>query len=61
MMPPTVKTLEALLPHATAEEAMAWARQQPRPEAIHPRLRRDASGRIVGVAMPEDADYADLD
>ena len=61
MMPPTIATLEVLLPHATAEQAMAWARQQPRPEAIHPKLRRNASGRIVGVAMPDDADYADLD
>jgi len=61
MMPPTIANLEALLPHATTEQAMAWARQQPRPEAIHPRLRRDASGRIVGVALPDDADYADLD
>lgn len=61
MMPPTISTLEAVRAHPTAERAMAWARRQPRPEAIHPKLRRDASGRIVGVAMPSDADYADLD
>jgi hypothetical protein len=61
MMPPTTSNLEALLPHDDTATVMAWARQQPRPEAIHPKLRRNASGRIVGVALPADADYADLD
>lgn len=61
MMPPTVSNLEALLPHGTADQAIAWARQQPRPEPIHPKLRRNASGRIIGIAMPGDPDYADLD
>ncbi|HEY7626678.1 MAG TPA: hypothetical protein VH761_06405, partial [Ilumatobacteraceae bacterium] len=61
MMPPTISNLEAIVDHRSAAEVMAWARQQPRPSAILPRLRRDATGRLTGISMPGDDDYADLD
>lgn len=61
MMPPTMKNLEFVGAHPNAASAMAAARQLGQPEAIQPKLRRDASGRIRGIAMPGDPDYADLD
>jgi 8-oxo-dGTP pyrophosphatase MutT (NUDIX family) len=60
MMVPTIKSLEFLAGHSDAAEAMVSARQVGRPEPILPRLRRDDEGRIVGVSLPGDADYADL-
>ena len=61
MMPPTIKNLEFVGAHHDAASAMAAARQLGRPSPIQPKLRRDASGRVRGIAMPDDADYADLD
>lgn len=60
MMPPTIKSLELLVPHADAASAMATARQLDRPTPIHPKLRRNEAGRITGVSLPGDEDYADL-
>lgn len=60
MMPPTIKSLEFLQQHRDAAEAMKAARGLARPEPIQPRLRRGADGRITGVSLPGDADYADL-
>ena len=60
MMPPTIKNLEFVGAHADAESAMQSARQLGRPTAILPRMRRDAGGRIQGVSLPTDDDYADL-
>jgi hypothetical protein len=31
-----------------------------RPRCILPKLRRDADGKLVGVAMPDDPDYDSL-
>lgn len=61
MMPPTIKSLEFLLAHSDAATAMESARHVGRPEPIQPRLRRDADGKITGVSLPGDDDYADLD
>ena len=61
MMPPTMKNLEFVGAHDDAESAMAAARQLGKPSAILPKLRRDATGRIRGIAMPDDPDYADFD
>ena len=61
MMPPTMKNLEFVGAHHDAESAMSAARQLGQPPAIQPKLRRDASGRVSGIAMPDDPDYADLD
>jgi 8-oxo-dGTP pyrophosphatase MutT (NUDIX family) len=60
MMPPTIKSLEYLAAHADSAAAMRAARQLDRPVAILPRLRKNAAGRIVGVSLPGDDDYADL-
>lgn len=60
MMPPTVKCLEYLAAHGDAASVMAAARSLGRPEPIMPRLRRNAEGRITGVSLPGDDDYADL-
>ena len=59
--PPTIKSLEFLVPHADTASAMAAAGQLDRPTAIHPKLRRNEAGRITGVSLPGDEDYADLD
>jgi 8-oxo-dGTP pyrophosphatase MutT (NUDIX family) len=60
MMPPTMANLRFLEPHATAAAALAAGAAVDRPVCILPKLRRDETGRIVGVAMPGDADYDDL-
>jgi hypothetical protein len=60
MMPPTMANLRLLEPHATAADALAAGAAIERPPCILPKLRRDADGRLVGVAMPGDPDYDDL-
>lgn len=60
MMPPTIKSLEYLVVHNDAASVMAWAKGLDRPQPILPRLRRNAAGRISGVSLPGDDDYADL-
>ncbi len=61
MMPPTINSLQFLAVHHDAHEVMISARRLGRPEPILPKLRRAADGRIVGVSLPDDEDYADLD
>ncbi|HUS41425.1 MAG TPA: hypothetical protein VMY16_02050 [Ilumatobacteraceae bacterium] len=60
MMPPTMANLRFLEPHSTAAAALAAAALVENPPCVLPRIRRDADGRITGVAMPGDADYDDL-
>src|SRR3954452_11472821 len=60
MMPPTMKSLEFLARHENAASALAEARRVGRPQPIQPRLRKDATGRIRGISLPGDEDYADL-
>jgi len=60
MMPPTIKSLEYLAAHHEAADVMAAARRLGRPEPILPKLRRNAGGKITGVSLPSDDDYADL-
>ena len=60
MMPPTIKSLQYLAVHHDAHEVMASASRLGRPEPILPRLRRNADGRISGVSLPDEDDYADL-
>jgi 8-oxo-dGTP pyrophosphatase MutT (NUDIX family) len=61
MMPPTMANLRRLEPHATAAAALAAAALVEDPPCVLPKIRRDTDGRIVGVAMPGDADYDDLE
>jgi 8-oxo-dGTP pyrophosphatase MutT (NUDIX family) len=61
MMPPTIKSLEYLAGQPDSAAAMSAARHLDRPVPILPRMRRDAAGRITGVSLPDDDDYADCD
>jgi 8-oxo-dGTP pyrophosphatase MutT (NUDIX family) len=60
MMPPTIANLRFLVPHACAADVLAAGAAVDRPVCTLPKLRRNAEGRIVGVAMPGDADYDEL-
>jgi 8-oxo-dGTP pyrophosphatase MutT (NUDIX family) len=60
MMPPTIKSLEFLAAQPDAASAMITARRTGRPVPILPRLRRNGEGRVTGVSLPGDDDYADL-
>ncbi len=60
MMPPTVANLRRLLGHSSVVEALAIAASMDRPSRVEPRLRVDADGAVIGVAMPDDADYHEL-
>lgn len=60
LMPPTKANIEFLLPFSTADEVMEAASQVSRPQAILPKLKTDADGRVVGIAMPGDPGYAEL-
>jgi 8-oxo-dGTP pyrophosphatase MutT (NUDIX family) len=57
LMPPTIATLRFVGAHATAEDALAAADAAGPPPRIQPKIRRDDSGRIIGVSMPGDPDY----
>ena len=59
MIAPTMKNLELLVPHATADEVLAATASLGRPPAIQPKLRLDDDGRVE-VVMPSDPDFADL-
>jgi 8-oxo-dGTP pyrophosphatase MutT (NUDIX family) len=61
MMPPTMANLRFLLPHATADAALAAGAAVEHPPCTLPKLLRDESGRIVGISMPGDDGYDDLD
>ncbi|MEM1332774.1 MAG: NUDIX hydrolase [Actinomycetota bacterium] len=60
MLPPTISTMRFLAEHATAAEAVAAAAALGEIPAILPKLRHDADGSVIGVAMPGDADYDTL-
>ena len=60
MMPPTIKNLEFVDQHTSTAAVMASARRLPRPSAITPKFRRDATGRISGISLPDDEDYDTL-
>ena len=57
MMPPTVKNLGWLGGFATADDVVAAGRAIVDPPTTLPKVRTDADGNIVGVAMPGDPDY----
>lgn len=60
LMPPTKANIEFLLPFKTADEVLAAASQVGMPQTILPKLKIDADGRVVGIAMPGDPEYAVL-
>lgn len=61
MMPPTIVNLRFLSGFDTVTDAMAASHRMPTPPCILPKIRRNESGEIVGVAMPDDPDYDSLD
>ena len=60
MMPPTIATLRWIAECSSTADALARADAAPPPERIQPRLRRNPAGKIIGVALPDDPDYASL-
>jgi 8-oxo-dGTP pyrophosphatase MutT (NUDIX family) len=60
LMPPTKANIEFLLPFATADEVLAAAAKVGTPQTILPKLKIDSDGRVLGIAMPGDPDYAAL-
>jgi 8-oxo-dGTP pyrophosphatase MutT (NUDIX family) len=58
LMPPTKANIEFLLPFKTADEVLAAAAQVGMPQTILPKLKIDSDGRVVGIAMPGDPEYA---
>jgi 8-oxo-dGTP pyrophosphatase MutT (NUDIX family) len=61
MIPPTISNLEFLLPHWTTADALTAAQRVGTPVTVLPKLRTDAEGRVVGIILPGDPDYADHD
>jgi 8-oxo-dGTP pyrophosphatase MutT (NUDIX family) len=59
MIPPTIKNLEFLVPHATAGAALAAAAAIAHPPAIQPRLRLH-DGQVVGVVLPGEPGFDEL-
>lgn len=60
MFPPTVVNLEWLGSFSDADDALAGAEALGIPSPILPRMRTDADGNVVGIALPGDADYDEV-
>ena len=60
LYPPTIRNLEFLDQHASAELALAAGAAIGSPPAIMPRLRYGDDGRFLGVALPDDDDYGSI-
>jgi len=60
MIPPTIANLEFLVDHISADAVMVAAHAIPTPPAILPKLRVNADGKVVGVVLPDEADYDSL-
>jgi 8-oxo-dGTP pyrophosphatase MutT (NUDIX family) len=59
MITPTTTNLQFLLPHATADAALAAAARVGRPPVIRPKLRVDEAGK-VHVVMPDEPGFDEL-
>jgi 8-oxo-dGTP pyrophosphatase MutT (NUDIX family) len=57
MIPPTTSNLQFLAQHDTTNDALNAAKKIGTPTAILPKLKTDAEGKVIGIAMPGDADY----
>lgn len=57
MFPPTVASLEFLVPHAQVAAALAAAAAVGIPPVVTPRILVDDAGRVTGVRRPGDPDY----
>ena len=61
LMPPTLSMLDFLAQHDTSAAAMRAAHQIGDPQTVLPKVRVDAEGKVVGIALPGDDDYDSLD
>ncbi len=57
MFPPTVANLEWLSQFGSADEALAGGEAMGIPQTILPRMKTDADGNVIGIAVPGDDDY----
>lgn len=57
LLPPTISSLNTLVPHADAAAAIDWAARLPRPVPMMPRLVVDAENRFAGILRPGDDGY----
>jgi 8-oxo-dGTP pyrophosphatase MutT (NUDIX family) len=57
MMPPTIANVRALAASDDVAAALAAADAAGPPSRIQPWLRRDATGKVIGIALPGDPDY----
>ena len=60
MMPPTIFNLRFLDSFDTAAAALAAGASIEQPPCVLPKLRVNDRGRVLGIALPTDADYDDL-
>ena len=60
LMPPTKANIEFLLGHENADSVLAAAAKVGMPRTVLPKLKIDGDGRVIGIAMPDDPDYAAL-
>jgi 8-oxo-dGTP pyrophosphatase MutT (NUDIX family) len=60
LYPPTIRNLEFLDQHPSAELALAAGAAIGSPPAIMPRLRYGDDGRFLGIALPDDDDYGSI-
>ena len=57
MMPPTIKNLRWLAEFSTADDVVAAGAAIAHPPKTLPKIRTDAAGNLVGIALPGDPDY----
>jgi 8-oxo-dGTP pyrophosphatase MutT (NUDIX family) len=60
LFPPTIRNLEFLDQHASAENALAAGAAIESPPPIMPRLRFGDDGRFVGVVLPDEDGYESI-
>jgi hypothetical protein len=60
MMPPTIFNLRFLEPFDTAADALVAGAAIEDPPCVLPKLRVSDGGRVIGIALPTDADYDEL-
>ncbi|MGH9133583.1 MAG: NUDIX hydrolase [Ilumatobacteraceae bacterium] len=60
LYPPTIRNLEFLDQHASSAAALTAGAAIGSPPAIMPRIRFGDDGRLLGVVLPDDADYESI-
>jgi len=60
MLPPTVAALRTLALHADADAAIAWARAQPLPTPVMPKLVVTDDNRFAGLVRPGEPGFDEL-